>query len=363
MRIFIWDFEDRLASISGGGVPSTTYGYNGVGSRVSKSNTQGSRTYKRNGVGVTAPVLSDGVATMVPGISEKSGGVTSTILPDRMGSMKGLSSAGAVTETAEFDAFGKVIARTNPSATQKGFVGNAGYQEDGETGYKLLGHRYYDADTGRFLSRDPAFAGRNWYNYVDNNPLKAIDDEGLKKKMYIIIGTLGGVNDIRAIYKLVIYLQELYGDSYDVEIKSANSPEEFVRLMSECDAAAYIGHGAPPTTKGGVITAADVLDISRRRRKNGKNPLDVILFFSCNVLQGQTEADLWWMISDAVAGYPGDCHPAEDPEGVYAGLTWYRKPGSGYGRKPVWTDILPKAKTNPGPRRGTPKLGPKNANQ
>jgi len=116
---------------------------------------------------------------MVPGISEKSGGVTSTILSDRMGSMKGLSNAGTVTDTAEFDAFGKVVSRTGTNPTQKGFVGGAGYQEDGESGYKLLGHRYYDADTGRFLSRDPAFAGRNWYGYCHNNPLKSVDASGL----------------------------------------------------------------------------------------------------------------------------------------------------------------------------------------
>ncbi|MEI7987367.1 MAG: hypothetical protein WCI55_17225, partial [Armatimonadota bacterium] len=151
-RTFNWDYEDRLTSISGSGIPSTTYGYNGAGSRTSKSNTLGSRTYKRNGVGVTAPVLSDGVATMVPGISEKSGGVTSTILSDRMGSMKGMTNAGAVTDTAEYDAFGKVIAHANPTATQKGFAAGHGYQEDGESGYKLLGHRYYDPETGRFLS-------------------------------------------------------------------------------------------------------------------------------------------------------------------------------------------------------------------
>lgn len=116
---------------------------------------------------------------MVPGICEKSGGVTSTILSDRMGSMKGLSNAGTVTDTAEFDAFGKVVSRTGTNTTQKGFVGAAGYQEDGESGYKLLGHRYYDADTGRFLSRDPLRADRNWYAYCDNNPLKHIDPTGL----------------------------------------------------------------------------------------------------------------------------------------------------------------------------------------
>ena len=120
---------------------------------------------------------------MVPGISEKSGGVTSTILSDRMGSMKGLSSSGAVTDTAEFDAFGKVVSRTGTNATQKGFASGFGYQEDGETGYKLLGHRYYDADTGRFLSRDPIMDGSNWYAYCDNNPLSMVDPAGLQGAM------------------------------------------------------------------------------------------------------------------------------------------------------------------------------------
>ena len=116
---------------------------------------------------------------MVPGISEKSGGVTSTILSDRMGSMKGLTNAGTVTDTAEFDAFGKVVSRTGTNPTQKGFASGFGYQEDGESGYKLLGHRYYDPETGRFLSRDIAKAGRNWYAYCDNNPLKRVDPNGL----------------------------------------------------------------------------------------------------------------------------------------------------------------------------------------
>ncbi len=177
--MFTWDYEDRLTNLSGGGVPSTNYGYNGAGSRTSKSNTAGSRTYKRNGVGVTAPVLADGVATMVPGISEKTGGQTNFMHTDRMGSMKGMSNAGAVTETAEFDAFGKVTSRTNPSTTQKGFASGFGYQEDGESGYKLLGHRYYDPETGRFLSQDPIGDGRNWYVYCANNPLKYVDADGL----------------------------------------------------------------------------------------------------------------------------------------------------------------------------------------
>ena len=80
--MFTWDYEDRMTSFSGYS-QAASYGYNGVGSRVTKSGTGGARTYKRDGVGVTAPVLSDGVATMVPGISEKSGGVTKTGHPSK----------------------------------------------------------------------------------------------------------------------------------------------------------------------------------------------------------------------------------------------------------------------------------------
>jgi uncharacterized protein RhaS with RHS repeats len=42
----------------------------------------------------------------------------------------------------------------------------------------LLGHRYYDASIGRFLTRDSAKDGRNWYAYVSSNPLRASDPTG-----------------------------------------------------------------------------------------------------------------------------------------------------------------------------------------
>ncbi len=178
-RSFTWDYEDRMTSGTVYGTTATNYTYNGVGTRTAKSGPYGSRTYKRDGVGVTAPVLSDGIATMVPGISEKTSSGTSTVHTDRLGSMKAMSSSGSVTDTAEYDAFGNVLSRTGSSLTQKGFAASYGYQEDGESGLKLLGHRYYDPETGRFISRDPIRAGKNWYAYCKNNPLKAIDPSGL----------------------------------------------------------------------------------------------------------------------------------------------------------------------------------------
>jgi RHS repeat-associated protein len=328
-RMFTWDFEDRLTNISGGGVPSTNYGYNGVGSRVSKSNTLGSRTYKRNGVEVTAPVLSDGVATMVPGISEKSGGVTSTILSDRMGSTKGLTNADAVTYTVEFDAFGKVVSSTGTNATQKGFVGNAGYQEDGESGYKLLGHRYYDPETGRFLSRDRAGDGRNWYSYCDNSPLKAIDKDGLKKKLLIIVGatyypTFLGMNSINSWIQLMIAdIVARYGLLYDIEILYAPTREEAMGKMTDADAFIFLGHGysggldigtnggppnatdLDPADNGGYrrLSAADIKKVAKARAKKGKGKMDFVELYACNSCQSKEFIDAWYGIADAILGY------------------------------------------------------------
>jgi len=46
----------------------------------------------------------------------------------------------------------------------------------------LLGHRYYDPSTGRFLTRDPIKDGRNWYAYGagDLAPTLFADPDGLQ---------------------------------------------------------------------------------------------------------------------------------------------------------------------------------------
>ncbi len=57
-----------------------------------------------------------------------------------------------------YDAFGNVISSTGTWGSAFGYAGGFGYQEDA-TGLKLLGHRYYDSSTGRFLTRDSHLFG------------------------------------------------------------------------------------------------------------------------------------------------------------------------------------------------------------
>jgi RHS repeat-associated protein len=54
----------------------------------------------------------------------------------------------------DYDAFGNVISSTGTWGSGFVYAGGFGYQEDA-IGLKLLGHRYYDSSTGRFLTRDP----------------------------------------------------------------------------------------------------------------------------------------------------------------------------------------------------------------
>lgn len=54
-----------------------------------------------------------------------------------------------------------------------------------ETGFtptepiKQVGHRWYDPSIGRFISRDPAKDGENWFTYCWNDPINCADPTGL----------------------------------------------------------------------------------------------------------------------------------------------------------------------------------------
>jgi RHS repeat-associated protein len=88
------------------------------------------------------------------------------------------NSSQTTTATRQYDAFGMLVASTGTPQGPFGYAGGWGYQEDTDSGLKLLGHRYYDASTGRFLTRDPVKDGRNWYGYCDNGPDVHTDPNG-----------------------------------------------------------------------------------------------------------------------------------------------------------------------------------------
>ena len=88
------------------------------------------------------------------------------------------------------------IAGSNPSGF--GYGGANGCQTDADTGLVLMGHRYYDPRTGRFISQDPAGDGDNWYAYCGNDPMDGVDPSGLdtlsKTDLFWMMYTSGDYN-------------------------------------------------------------------------------------------------------------------------------------------------------------------------
>ena len=112
----------------------------------------------------------------------RSGGATSTVIRDRLGSIRGLTDGtGAVTDTYQYDAYGAPSGGTGTTSLPFGWEGHL-YDEDFGVYYAQA--RWYDPDAGRFLSRDPA-PGRadapltlHPYLYGRGDPIHWVDPTG-----------------------------------------------------------------------------------------------------------------------------------------------------------------------------------------
>lgn len=87
----------------------------------------------------------------------------------------------------DFNGFGLPVAGSS-AGSPFGYGGGNGCQSDADAGLILMGHRYYDPRTGRFITQDPAGSGDNWYAYANNDPVNSIDPSGLSTGLP---GTLG----------------------------------------------------------------------------------------------------------------------------------------------------------------------------
>ncbi|MBM4430318.1 MAG: RHS repeat protein, partial [Chloroflexi bacterium] len=129
---------------------------------------------------------------------------------DRQGSTLALSDAsGSVSDAYAYDPYGRLLGHAGTSAQMYTFVGMYGVRQEGADG--LLYHmraRYYDAQAGRFLSREPLWprlgqpADLNPYAYAGAQPTNGIDPTGLCWGDWL-----------RA---LLAYLEQQYGPYYDV---------------------------------------------------------------------------------------------------------------------------------------------------
>jgi RHS repeat-associated protein len=186
---YAYDIENRLtsATTSSG---TTSYAYSADGRRL-KRVSSGTVAYLGND-----PVSPNGyddtieeytstgtkTATYVHGVrvDELLGYKTTgwySYHSDALGSVTRLTdSAGSVSSTYRYDAFGGIRAQSGPSNTYE-FASREG---ESSTGLYYNRARYYDPDGARFIQKDPAgmCGGVNMYRYANDNPSNRIDPSG-----------------------------------------------------------------------------------------------------------------------------------------------------------------------------------------
>jgi len=113
-------------------------------------------------------------------LAEVRSGTTTYYEQDGVGSSTSLSSsAGTLSNTYNYDSFGKLTASTGTTINPFRYTGR---EFDSETGIYYYRARYYDPTNGRFIGEDPMrFGGAvNFYAYVHNNAVNLTDPLGLR---------------------------------------------------------------------------------------------------------------------------------------------------------------------------------------
>ncbi len=87
-------------------------------------------------------------------------------------------SCGEIAQRLDYDSFGRVLCDTNPGFQPFGFQGGL---YDPDTGLVEFCCRWYDAETGRWISKDPILLDGGWnvYAFCGNGPINRTDPSGL----------------------------------------------------------------------------------------------------------------------------------------------------------------------------------------
>jgi RHS repeat-associated protein len=185
---YSWDFNNRLTQAIVPGVGTTTFRYDPFGRRIQKSGPLGTTNFLYDGPNLLEEVDNSGNVLarytqdrdIDSPLSEFRGSTTSYYQADEaLGSITSLSSgSGALANTYTYDSFGNLTASTGTLTNPFRYTGR---EFDSETGLYFYRARYFDSAAGRFISEDPIRfgGGVDFYPYVDNSPVNAVDPLGL----------------------------------------------------------------------------------------------------------------------------------------------------------------------------------------
>ncbi|MDZ7616745.1 MAG: RHS repeat-associated core domain-containing protein [Patescibacteria group bacterium] len=216
---YTWDFDNRLlaADVDQDGTPDCLYRHDALGRRVSKTVPDGESTATMVFVGTiqalaysphAMQVVAEYPADAAPGSAERkfvyatyidepvmmlaTNGATTTPYYYHQNSLYSVAAltdvSAAVVERYAYSAYGEPIfldAAATPLDPQATLIGNpylfTARRFDQENGLYYYRARMYDAELGRFVSRDPIgyeAGSMSLYEYVNASPLSRMDSSG-----------------------------------------------------------------------------------------------------------------------------------------------------------------------------------------
>jgi RHS repeat-associated protein len=196
-RTFTYNYDNRLIQVSAGQTLIAEYACDGFGRRVKK--TVGSETvlfhydYDGNLISETdgsGSPLRDYIYLNGEPVAMKLYGDQAGIyyfINDHLGTpQKVTDTSGTVVWEAGYMPFGEARILIADIENNLRFPGQ--YYDSG-TGLHYNYHRYYDPDTGRYLTPDPIGleGGINLYAYVDGNPVNWVDFYGLVSHKFVLM--------------------------------------------------------------------------------------------------------------------------------------------------------------------------------
>jgi len=183
---------------------TTTYQYDPSGYRIKKTGTATNQyylegehleaIYNNSGVVQAQCLRGSVIDEIVNGYQKDSNGklINFTYHHDALQSVLGQSGhEGSILSTQNYSAFGKNLSQTGTGSNAQKYTGR---EQDTESGFYYYRARYYDKETGRFISEDPKGfeAGINFYAYVNNNPVNGNDPSGeLPLPVRLATGVIG----------------------------------------------------------------------------------------------------------------------------------------------------------------------------
>ncbi|MFD3519912.1 RHS repeat-associated core domain-containing protein [Streptomyces sp. NPDC058653] len=198
-RTYDWNARGQLSALTPvGDGPAGVFGYDPLGIRSSKKLGDATQKYltdgsnplvEQDGAGAAkATVATSGLDEY---LTRTENGATQVYLTDALGTVVGLANAdGTVATSYTYDPYGQPTASGATSTNPYTFTGR---ESDG-TGLLYYRNRYYDPESGRFISQDPiGYAGRtNLYQYALSSPTTYTDPTGNSPMLAgCVIGGLG----------------------------------------------------------------------------------------------------------------------------------------------------------------------------